>query len=275
LRYHFPHPHTFTVHARQSSTFVSPASHWNPLSGISQTYTAPLALVLLPGMDGSGALFADFVAALGEDILPQVLSYPVDQALSYQALVDVALAQLPVGQPFMLLGESFSGPVAIAIAAARPAGMVGLILSCSFARNPVPLLRFAKVLLPLLPVSAKFTALAMPLLLGKYATSALQRTLRDQLDRLSPAVLRARMRAVLTVDYTAQLHTIAMPVLYLQALGDRVVTAGAARHIQAHLPSVRLAALRGPHLLLQAAPSEAAALVNGFVREVRVNQPGR
>ncbi|MFL6659962.1 MAG: alpha/beta fold hydrolase, partial [Massilia sp.] len=107
-----------------------------------------------------------------------------------------------------------------------------------------------------------------------YATPALQGILRAQLERLSPAVLRARMHAVLTVDYTQQLSTVAMPVLYLQALQDRVVTAGSARHIQAHLPTVQVAALRGPHLLLQASPKEAAAAVDAFVQQVRQDQPG-
>ena len=46
--------------------------------------TPAVTLVLLPGMDGSGALFADFIAALGDGIAPLVLSYPPDRPLGYQ-----------------------------------------------------------------------------------------------------------------------------------------------------------------------------------------------
>jgi pimeloyl-[acyl-carrier protein] methyl ester esterase len=34
-----------------------------------------VTLVLLPGMDGSGAMFAGFIAALGDGITPLVLSH--------------------------------------------------------------------------------------------------------------------------------------------------------------------------------------------------------
>jgi pimeloyl-[acyl-carrier protein] methyl ester esterase len=137
--------------------------------------------------------------------------------LSYEGLADFARARLPTGDQYVLLGESFSGPVAIALAAERPPGLVGLILSCTFTRNPVPLFQHCAPLIPFLPVSSRMSGLAVPFLLGRHATPALRTTLRAALDRLQPAVLRARMRAVLAVDCAAQLRSIAVPVLYLQA----------------------------------------------------------
>ena len=231
-----------------------------------------MTLVLLPGMDGSGELFAGFVAALGEGIAPLVLSYPPNQPLDYHGLADFARARLPVDQPYVLLGESFSGPVAIALAASRPPDLVGLILSCTFARNPVPLLRRFAGLIPFLPISSKFTGLAMPLLLGGHATPGLRRTLRAVLDQVRPAVLRTRMRAVLAFDYSARLLDVTVPVLYLQARQDRVVSRGSARHITSLLPSVKVVVLDGPHLLLQAAPVEAASVVREFAGQVYLNE---
>lgn len=231
------------------------------------------ALVLLPGMDGSGAMFAGFIAALGDGITPLVLSYPADQVLSYEGLADFARSRLPVGRPWVLLGESFSGPVAIALAAERPPGLIGLILSCTFARNPVPLFRHCASLIPFLPVSSRLSGLAVPLLLGRHATPALRRTLRGALDQLQSAVLRARMRAVLAVDYTAHLRQVAVPVLYLQAAQDRVVSCASARHIATLLPSLRLAVMRGPHLLLQAMPDAAAMAVREFIASLAPDIP--
>ena len=89
-------------------------------------------------MDGTGELFADFIAALHDAVVPLVVSYPKGQVLDYEALTEFARASIPFDRPFVLLGESFSGPVAIALAAFRPPGLRGLILCCSFARNPVP-----------------------------------------------------------------------------------------------------------------------------------------
>jgi pimeloyl-[acyl-carrier protein] methyl ester esterase len=227
------------------------------------------ALVLLPGMDGSGDLFAGFIAALGDRITPLVLSYPADQILSYEGLADFARKQLPDDQPYVLLGESFSGPVAIALAAERPPGLRGLILCCTFARNPVPLFRHCASLISFLPVSSRLSGLALPFLLGHHATPALRQALRSALDRLQPAVLRARMRAVLAVDYTAQLCKVAVPVLYLQAAQDRVVPRASACLIASLLPSVSVVAIPGPHLLLQAAPVQAASAVRQFLEPER------
>jgi pimeloyl-[acyl-carrier protein] methyl ester esterase len=223
-----------------------------------------VTLVLLPGMDGSGALFAGFVAALGEGIAPLVLSYPPDQPLGYQGLTDFVRTRLPVGQRYVLLGESFSGPVAIALAAERPADLIGLVLSCTFARNPVPLLRHCSGLIPYLPISSKFTSLAAPLLLGRHALPAL----RGVLDQVRSSVLRGRMRAVFTVDYSERAHTIAVPVLYLQAVQDRVVSRRCANHLAALLPGMTIKSVRGPHLLLQAAPEETASNVRHFVEQL-------
>src|SRR5262245_59360933 len=98
------------------------------------------ALVLLPGMDGTSKLREEFVAALRPTIEATVVSYPNDQVLGYPKLEALVRSALPADRPYILLGESFSGPIAIAIAASCPAGLVGLILCGSFARNPRPIL---------------------------------------------------------------------------------------------------------------------------------------
>src|SRR6516162_3575503 len=97
-----------------------------------------LRLVLLPGLDGTGLLFRGFLKTLDPAILTAVVSYPPDRDMDHAGLEAVVRASLPTQEPFVLLAESFSGPIAIAIAASRPAGLRGLILSCSFARNPCP-----------------------------------------------------------------------------------------------------------------------------------------
>src|SRR5215471_17973322 len=99
-----------------------------------------VALVVLPGMDGTTAPRADFVAALGPRIEPHLVAYPSDPALGYMELEALVRASLPADRPYLLLGESFSGPIAISIAASRPSHLVGLILCVTFAYNPLPVL---------------------------------------------------------------------------------------------------------------------------------------
>ena len=70
-------------------------------------------LVLLPGLDGTGLLFEPLLRALPKEIEATVIRYPGDQRLSYDELLEFLRDQLPRDTPFILLGESFSGPLAI------------------------------------------------------------------------------------------------------------------------------------------------------------------
>src|SRR5579883_1951220 len=99
------------------------------------------AAVLLPGLDGTGRLLEEFARSLGRTSTVRVVRYPPDLAASYVELEDVARALVPVDKPYILIGESFSGPIAISLAAKAPQGLVGLVLCATFARAPLPFLR--------------------------------------------------------------------------------------------------------------------------------------
>jgi len=96
-------------------------------------------LVLLPGMDGTGELFGAFADTVRADT--QVVRYPSTQALDYAELEQFVLSKLPRQEPFVLLGESFSGPVALSIAASRPALLRGIGSVSTSSRNCIPLPR--------------------------------------------------------------------------------------------------------------------------------------
>lgn len=223
-----------------------------------------ITLVLLPGMDGSGALFAPLVAALRGRVHTQVIAYPPDQALGYEELVAFVRPLLPTG-PYFLLGESFSGPVAIALAASAPPGLAGLILSCTFARNPSPKLKPLRFMLPLMPLSARLSVFAIPLLLGRHATRPLVDALRVALEPLQRDVLLRRLNAVLDVDYSSLVAGIDVPVLYIQARNDRVVACSFGEDLARVLPSMRRVTFTGPHLLLQVASDQVARSVLQFI----------
>src|SRR5271155_2503715 len=102
-------------------------------------------------MDGTGIELTDFVAALAPELEAIVVTYPNDRPMDYAAHEVVARASLPAGRPFVLLGESYSGPIAISIAASAPPGLIGLVLCCSFARNPRPGLAWLRPIVRVLP----------------------------------------------------------------------------------------------------------------------------
>ena len=123
----------------------------------------------------------------------------------------------------MLLGESFSGPIAAAIAAAPPPGLRGLILCATFLRNPRPELGYARFLTGLLPVSLLPGVLLVRMLLGPRADPGLRTQLLDAVSRVEDRVMRARLRAVIDVDAGPRMSGVTLPVLYLSARDDRVV----------------------------------------------------
>lgn len=227
-----------------------------------------VALVLLPGMDGTGELFSEFLEALDPGLQPIVVSYPPDKPLDYSQLESIVRSRLPSDQPFVLLGESFSGPIAISIAASAPRGLRGLVLCCSFARNPRPIFGFLRSVVAFLPVRQFPSSILSFVLLGRFSSPQLSTALKQVLAWISPAVLRARLRAVLSVDVVPQLSAVRVPVLYLRATEDRVVPSAAYQLISRLLPDTKIAELEAPHFLLQAAPNAAAQQVRAFVQKV-------
>lgn len=230
-------------------------------------------LVLLPGLDGTGQLFADFVAALAPDIEVIVVRYPADQPLGYAGLEVLVRAVLPADRDYVLLGESFSGPIAIAIAASAPPGLRGLILCCSFARNPVPVLAAVRPFTGIIPLAALPLPLLGYFLLGRFATPALRSALAGALAAVSPAVLRQRAGAALAVDVSGALCAIRVPVLYLRAREDRVVPGSASALVSAAVRNTRVVDFVAPHFLLQVLPAAAAAAVASFIRSTTAANP--
>lgn len=222
-------------------------------------------LVLLPGLDGTGLLFRAFVEALGPSVATQVVAYPVDRPLGYAELEGLVRAALPTGRTYVVFGESFSGPIAIRLAADPPQGMAGVILCVTFAKNPYPLLAWMGPWTAGLPVKALPAWLRAPFMWGGWSANREPPEVRRATATVDEAVLRHRIAAVLAVDETRALARIRMPMLVLRASMDHVVPLAASEHILRALPAAELMELEGPHLLLQMRPEECAAAVRRFL----------
>lgn len=218
-------------------------------------------LVLLPGMDGTGMLFDPLLAVLGDTVKVIRVRYPPDEALGYDALEALARQALPRDEPYVLLGESFSGPIAISLAASRPPGLVGLVLCCSFAATPRPSLRSLRWMVHGALVKWAARVAGGPLLLGRFADARLRALIAQALAPVRATVLERRARAVLDVDVTAQLAAVAVPIHCLQAAQDMLVPPACAELIARTNARVVTHVIDGPHCLLQAAPLPAAEVL--------------
>jgi pimeloyl-ACP methyl ester carboxylesterase len=218
-------------------------------------------------MDGTGMLFADFIAALPPGTERVVVSYPPDQVMGYAELEAIARAKLPA-RPFILLGESFSGPIAVALAAEYPAGVRGLVLVGSFISAPRRVPHWLRELLAAVPIWRAPVSIAAFMGFGRWSSDVLRSRLSAAMSTVTAKAWRARLRAVPGADACEKLRAVRAPVLYLRGTSDRLVPRSAWLLIKEIAPSARLVELEGPHFLLQAKPVESAAQVAAFAREI-------
>lgn len=225
-------------------------------------------ILLLPGMDGSGELFRDFVAKLPAGFATETVHYPADHVVGYAELEELVRTVMPVGEPFVLLAESYSTPLAIRIAATRPEGLRGLVLVSGFATSPVRgWLHDLTAMLPLRALRLVFPEIVVRwLLVGSDAPEALVRAVASEIDWVEPAVLAARMREVLMCDVRAELAQVGVPIRYLRAAEDRLVSVECLEEILLIQPRTAVTTIDGPHLLLQREAGLCAQMVAEFVR---------
>ena len=92
-----------------------------------------MLIILLPGMDGTGSLFYPFTRCLPKHVETKIISYSSQQPLSYRQLEEYVISQLPATGEYILVAESFSGPIAIKIAGRANGGLKAVVLVASFA----------------------------------------------------------------------------------------------------------------------------------------------
>jgi hypothetical protein len=89
-------------------------------------------IVLLPGMDGTGMLFKTFVGLLPYGINAKIVPYPTDRHMSYAELAELVIGALPRSTPYVIIAESYSGPVACILAAHPVGDLQGVVFVSSF-----------------------------------------------------------------------------------------------------------------------------------------------
>jgi len=224
-----------------------------------------VTLLLLPGMDGTGRLFGPFVEALPKEWRVQVVRYPLDRPLGYAELEPYATAAVPPEGPWFMLGESFSGPIAISMARKADRRLKGVILCCTFARSPTPLLTLFGWLIGRIPLSLLPNFVIDGFLLGRFRSAHLSALLAQALSEVTDDVLAARLIAARDIDVSAALAGIERPMLYLKATEDRLIKPEAAALICRMAQQTTRIEIHGPHCLLQAAPEATAAAVKAFI----------
>lgn len=219
----------------------------------------PPTLILMPGMDGTGRLFQPLVAELNKANLPfQVVSYPESDQCDLEGLVEKVRERLPEDKDYVLIAESFSGPVAVALAATEPEGLVGLVLVASFLASPRKLLKW-------IPAFASGMLFRFPpprwalrqFLIGRDADEAAVEALAECLRSLRPSTLSSRLKLIANVDVRREFHGLKIPVTYISGSRDILIS----KYAQEAFKNTRHIVVEAPHLILQRNPSAVIAAI--------------
>jgi pimeloyl-[acyl-carrier protein] methyl ester esterase len=238
-------------------------------------YLAGRKLVFLPGLDGTGLSFEPLHSFLPPGLRVQVVAYPADRRLDFEQTVQWAADRIQPDPDAIVLAESFSGPVAVALVGSGRLRAKCLVLCATFARSPRPhLLRLSRRL----PVAA-LLRLPFPHFLFKHiiaggpaATQVLADLWRRVKPKVPPEVLVHRLEVIRRVDVRPWLSQIKVPCLYIQATGDRTVPAGALLDFAQALPDLRAVRIQGPHFILQAQPQASLAAIEDFLRRIALTR---
>lgn len=225
-----------------------------------------MKLIMLPGMDGTGKLFHPFIKEIPGSIECVTVSYPEKECLGYKELETYVIEKLPANEDFVLLAESFSGPIGYLIAKRNLPNMKGMFFVASFLQSPKKLL---VNLVRFIPLSL---LLAFPVpqwvirnfILDKNADNNCIRMFTDTIKNVSSKVLSFRIKEVSKLSLN--IEKIEIKSYYIQALNDKFVSSDSVNSFAKISDSLKVIKIDGPHFIMQTRPKECAVFITNEIR---------
>ena len=212
-----------------------------------------IPLVLLPGLDGTGVLFAPFLAQLPTQFETHVIHYP-NACLSPRELAELVLQQVEFTPDTVLIAESFSGLVAIELVK-RQIVLKALIFCASFGKSPRPQLLNTLKHLPLaqlLRLPIPYQALSR---LGMNTQT--QYLLSQAMQQVDNSVLAYRFRCLANAPVINLTQTYNIPTFYWRAANDWAVPLSNANALKVYFPHLQIHTIADSgHFLLQTQPAK-------------------
>ncbi len=210
------------------------------------------AVVLVPGIDGTGRLFYRQTPGLARSF--RVATYALrDDARSMDTLVadlsQVIEAVAPDERRAVVIGESFGGALALSLTLARPERVSALVVLNSFAHfTPQFRLRLAIVALSAMPWGAM--GLVRRLTAFRLHSPHTHRTEIERFLALTAQASRTgyinRLHILRQYDLRDRLHEVRVPTLFLASDRDHLVPAvPQAGYMAARVPGAVMRVLSG------------------------------
>lgn len=221
-------------------------------------------LLLLPGLEGTGRLFTPLQAALADEFEIVVIAYRDEQ--TFDEYVQSIASQM-ADTDNVLIAESFSGPIALALLARYPTRIRCAVLCATFATSPF---RTFCSLARLIPTWAFRSGPLRRTLIRRFALNGethheILQEIMDVTSSVPAYMTKSRLAVLSLIDLRPVLNSIHHPVLYLQASRDRVVSKRLSHQLIEGLSSVNVRVIDGPHMLAQTRPRECANAIKEFL----------
>lgn len=223
-----------------------------------------MKIILLPGMDGTGLLFEPLKREFDDEPDIQVISYPPDMNLSYAQLSEKVRSELHEQEEFVLVAESFAGPIGYQIAVNPPANLKAVIFVATFLTLPKKFRRLMKVFpfgwLLNLHIPTFFVKIFF---MGKDIPAEVIALFRQSIKQLKPGVLAFRLKELYNLKGSNKI--IDVPCSYIVASNDKLVPKIHVNEYKQIAPQLDVVEIKGPHFIAQANPGECAKVIKKYL----------
>ena len=233
--------------------------------------------ILLPGLDGTGRLFEQLLDVIPRTVQVMPISFPTDQVLGYRELHDYVRQKLPDANPYILIAESFSGPLAVQLASTGLYNLKALVLCATYLCRPITQIKSAMA-----RVANRFVFEFQPpewpikhYLLGPDAPKELVQQFNSVISLVKPKVLSERVRIALEVNVREEFSRVSIPVLWISATLDNLIDWRRSERQVADKSNVCVKRVASPHLVLQRRSAEVVQCMNEFIKNLLLNQTGK
>lgn len=230
--------------------------------------------ILLPGMHGTEELFGRLIKAAPPGVQTRIIAYPSDASMRFTDYVAYVRERLPIDRDYVIVAESFAGPIAITLAGEKPSGLQGLVLCNTFTRRPGS---HAFLLLPLTAICS----LSLPQWMCRRYLSGSDRLDNVQVstnaaDRKTPPdVYAARLRIALKTDVTDIFQALDLPILCLLGKRDRLIKPKPMQRLAEAHPRAEHVWIDAPHMILQSHTTASWDAITAFAARATTNPPAR
>ena len=186
---------------------------------------------------------------------------PETGAQDYASITSFVKERLPE-EDFILVAESFSGPIGSALAKEGIDNLKGIIFVATFLSAPSGFLLSVAQLLPLkllsnLPFAKHFHK---ALFLGAGASNSLTHLFISTVRSLPSVLIKARLSSMHSLAFSPD--QIELPAGYIQASSDKLVPSDKAVEFSNSFNNITIKTIEGPHFILQAKPIECAVVIS-------------